>query len=73
MTTRRDIDEQLTGLDAELAATDAHRRREAYFLGSQWFYDTILPDADIEHAVNGLAKIAAKYEIDRRGFDEDAG
>ena len=70
--TRSDIAAQLAGLDVELAATDPHRRRDVYLVESQWFYDTILADADIQDAVNGLAAIAAKYEIDRGGLDEIA-
>lgn len=70
--TRSDIAAQLAGLDIELAHTDPHRRRDVYLVQSQWFYDTMLADEDIQHAVNGLAAITAKYEIDRGGLDEIA-
>ena len=70
--TRRIIDEKLACLDADLAVTDAHRRRDVFLVESQWSFETLLPDEDVRHTVNALATIALKYEIDLRGVDYDA-
>ncbi|HVI58393.1 MAG TPA: hypothetical protein VM619_05905 [Luteimonas sp.] len=61
--TRRDIDAVLEELDAEIAGAPEDDELEAYFLGSQIFYDLPLSDVDIPYVAQRLHSIALKYEL----------